>query len=121
MTTCNVCQQEIQSYSGDGEHCSEFCIQATDEEKQKWVSGALKVGDFGVYPCKECGSTIEDELYENRFCGDSHCRLTRERKKTDALTDQLAAVTAERDRLFAVVSKMYTPEVATRLASGQES
>jgi hypothetical protein len=38
----------------------------SDEDKAKFL--ALKPGDFGPYPCAECGGTVEDEYEPDGIC-----------------------------------------------------
>lgn len=71
-TECPVCKRTITSEVCDGgrfvsDGCSEFCAVVPDKELEPFVKG-MKDGDWGVYPCSECGCPMEDEYHPGSFC-----------------------------------------------------
>lgn len=70
MSNCQVCKhpftQHIQpGYIGEP-HCSEFCATVTEADRVKFLT--LKPGEFGIFPCPECGCVIEDEYDPDDCC-----------------------------------------------------
>ena len=70
-TECLVCKHPIYSEVMDGgryimDGCSEFCALASDQEREGFLK--LKGGEYGAYPCFECGCTIEDEYEPESNC-----------------------------------------------------
>jgi len=63
------------------EGCSEFCATVSPETIAKWK--ALQPGDFGIWPCPDCGCAIEDTYNPSDCCGD--CGPERERRRLKAL------------------------------------
>lgn len=46
--------------------CSDFCMELDGTNLTNWLS--FKEGDYGFYPCQECGCIMEDEFREPRTC-----------------------------------------------------
>lgn len=63
--SCPICKRPFyrEEYSGGytEEGCSDFC--ATQDDAVRLQFAQLKPGDWGVYPCAECGCAVDD-LYE---------------------------------------------------------
>lgn len=60
--TCDVCRRPIVpivDQPGEVE-CSDFCYRATAAERLAFAE--MKPGDFGCWPCSECGCIVEDEF-----------------------------------------------------------
>lgn len=83
MKTCEICTRPIDPQYGG---CSEFCAVTSDKEKAAYK--ALQPGDYGVFPCPECGCPTEgdwtpgDHCYE---CDDKVHRRLRETLLREAL------------------------------------
>ena len=58
MATCEVCKREKweDRYSAG---CSEFCAVEPEEVIASYL--AMKPGDYGVWPCSECGCPTEGD------------------------------------------------------------
>ena len=70
MANCPCCKLEIHVHEQPGyrsEHCSEFCATISDEDKEKFSK--LQPGEFGLWPCPDCGCCIEDEYIPTSCCG----------------------------------------------------
>lgn len=68
FSTCAVCKRPsaiLESFHGEVA-CSDFCYTTSDDEQRKWL--AMKPGDFGVFPCAECGIAVEDEYAYEAIC-----------------------------------------------------
>ncbi len=51
---------EYRDYVDEG--CSEFCATQTQKVLEAFL--LMKAGDYGVFPCSECGCAVEDFDYE---------------------------------------------------------
>lgn len=90
---CSVCKFPIQLLevpdyeSGRGrvpiEFCSEFCDETKDTEKTEFLN--MKEGDFGFWPCTDCGHIIEDAYVPNGCC--SQCHKPRQLRALQAKLD----------------------------------
>jgi hypothetical protein len=66
---CDVCKrqyyrEEYRDYTAEG--CSEFCATVYGENLAALAT--LKPGDFGLWPCSECGCVIEDKYTPGGWC-----------------------------------------------------
>lgn len=73
---CEVCKRVYhrefhRDYVDEG--CSEFCATVTAEEKAKFPT--LKSGDYGVFPCSECGCATEGDYEPGEWCGKCHPKV----------------------------------------------
>lgn len=48
------------------EGCSEFCATQDNDTKARLLD--LKAGEFGIWPCSECGCAVEDEYEPGAIC-----------------------------------------------------
>ena len=69
LGTCEVCHRDIireeyHDYVVEG--CSNFCATTTPEEKLALKE--LQAGEYGVWPCSECGSAIADTYELQGHC-----------------------------------------------------
>jgi hypothetical protein len=54
-------------YEGTKRFCSRFCEETTEAEKIAFLT--LRVGEYGTWPCRECGAATEGD-----YTGpDDHC------------------------------------------------
>jgi hypothetical protein len=66
---CVVCKRVYwREQCGDDhiEGCSEFCASVPEEALDSLAT--LKPGDFGLWPCSECGCVMEDEYNPGGWC-----------------------------------------------------
>lgn len=68
---CKVCgrtftREEYHDYTV--ERCSLFCQDVTQEERKAFLK--LEPGQFGVYPCADCGCAMEDDYQPTACCSD---------------------------------------------------
>lgn len=91
MDTCDVCKRA--SYHGRNYTlCSNFCAETTDADKAKWL--AMQPGDWGYYPCAECGCVMEDEYSgPGAICSDCHPRV--QLRKSNALLEETVRILSE--------------------------
>ncbi len=61
-------REEFPGYTMEG--CSEFCASVTEEEREAFKN--FKEGDYGLFPCADCGCTMEDEYHKGDVCSDCH-------------------------------------------------
>lgn len=61
---CPVCGHNIEFHGG----CSDFCATATLEEKRIFLE--LQPGEYGVFPCADCGCIIEGDYGKGACCRD---------------------------------------------------
>lgn len=78
---CPICKRAFYREEHDGgefvsEGCSEFC--ATQDDAIRLQFTQLKAGDWGIYPCAECGCAIEDEYTPGSIC--SRCVAPRAKR-----------------------------------------
>lgn len=81
VETCHVCNRAMQN----GFCTSEFCKEATDQEIDDW--DLLKEGEFGRYPCADCGCFMEDVYHIG-----SHCSSCAEERRIEARVKLLKEV-----------------------------
>lgn len=84
---CPVCKHSVKQQADGYIHCSEFCAETTDTEKAEWAK--LKEGEFGYYPCADCGCLMQD-MYEP----DSHCSDCAKERRVKARVKLLKEVLA---------------------------
>lgn len=89
---CEVCKRPIERADEYSVGCSEFCLVTSKEVKE--ASLQLKPGDFGIYPCSECGCAVED-VYDEESCCASCAPTVTLRTRTKLLSE--AAVYAPAD------------------------
>jgi hypothetical protein len=70
-TRCDLCGHNHYREEHDGgafvsEGCSEFCATATEEERAAFRT--LQPGEYGVWPCSECGGTTEGDYTPGAWC-----------------------------------------------------
>lgn len=64
---CDVCKHKIETARDSDPFCSEYCATTSDAEKAEYKKA--KVGDYCIYPCRECGCAIEDNMDRSQVCG----------------------------------------------------
>lgn len=62
MEKCPVCGFPIDN----NRFCSNFCCETSEEEQTRFLN--LGPGEWGVYPCAECGCAIEGEYVAGEVC-----------------------------------------------------
>lgn len=92
LGVCDVCKKDIirEQYSDYTiEGCSDFCETTSLEEKKALKD--LQEGDYGLWPCSECGCAIQDEYVPGGHC--SKCvttvKLKEQEKKIATLQKEL--------------------------------
>jgi hypothetical protein len=86
MSTCDVCKREIDD---ETQWCSEFCNVVGEGDRLAYRN--LKPGEWGIWPCSECGCPIEDELPaedSERICSTCWPKV-KAKKLTALLTEAL--------------------------------
>lgn len=81
---CDLCNRDIvrEEYSDwSMEGCSDFCAQVSLEEKEAFKN--LQPGQYGVWPCAECGRPIEDEYEPNGHCSKCSDKVTLRRSEKE--------------------------------------
>jgi hypothetical protein len=68
---CRVCTRPWVREEYDGgeiveEGCSEFCARVTEQEMIAFLT--MKEGEFGVWPCSECGCPTEGDFTPSAWC-----------------------------------------------------
>lgn len=77
--TCTVCKFPVR-LEGNEPYCSEFCATVREEDRQRFTM--LKRGHWGLFPCADCGTTIEDDYEPNACC--SECYPKRKLRKAES-------------------------------------
>jgi DNA-directed RNA polymerase subunit RPC12/RpoP len=94
LPRCEVCGFEIQPEG----YCSNFCATTTDEQKAAFK--ALKVEDWGIYPCANCGTAIED-MYPGPGSICSSCGPEVKLKRCQKLLEEIVPVVEGQHPLIA--------------------
>ncbi len=107
---CRICKRHIEVYdqgaADESRYCSAFCAESTAEEKIAFL--ILRPGEFGVYPCSECGCAIEDEYKLGEHCGSCEPKVE-SRRRLDLLTKLYESLTDENgDAVFGKLTAAYT-------------
>lgn len=73
---CPTCGWTIQADVCDGGDfvitgCSDFCERMSPEVMAAYRAG-LKEGEWGIWPCSECGQPVEDEYTPDGWCANCH-------------------------------------------------
>jgi hypothetical protein len=110
---CPICKRPIGSYNW----CSEFCERVNLPGKDAFKN--LKKGDWGFWPCAECGCVVEDEYVPDGCC--SQCAPKRTaRIRADLLAKllgcaSLSAPTSTTDVVYLVPLELHTAILAELL------
>jgi hypothetical protein len=86
MTTTEAVKCDTCGRSIDDGYCSEFCAVVSAKELAAYK--ALKPGDYGVFPCSECGAPTEGDWLPGMHCG-SCDDTVRSRRRKELLREAL--------------------------------
>jgi hypothetical protein len=69
---CTVCgfphfREVLDGGDTVNEGCSEFCARESDEVIAKFKAG-FQEGEYGIFPCSECGEPMEGEWTPGAWC-----------------------------------------------------
>jgi len=84
---CDVCKRPYtreEGYDYTFEGCSEFCASESDVGIQAFL--ALQPGEYGIWPCPDCGCSVEGEYEPGGVC--SNCARTRKHNRIRQLLEE---------------------------------